>query len=667
MRTSSWLQVSRTLGAVSLALLLIAAQEGDLDRVLESAVKSAVNRVAPCIVQIQTVGGQEFLGSGRDAVQRGQGPTTGLIVGADGWILSSSFNFANKPTAITVHLPGRKEPAFAKVVAHDRTRQVTLLKVEADGLPTPTPVPAGQLKIGQWVVAVGRTLGATPAAPPSASLGIVSALDRIWGKAVQTDAKVSPVNYGGALIDLEGRVVGILVPLSPRGDDETAGVDWYDSGIGFAVPLEDLLRQLPRLKAGTDLEPGRLGVRFKENEDMMAKLEVDQVLPDSTAAKAGVKPGDVIVSVDGKPTLSQGQLRHALGRRYAGDEVRLTIQRGTERTDLPPAPLQPPPRQQVAGSLGILPMRDDPAPGVVIRHVFPGGPADKAGLRAGDRLMTLEGQPLVLPAVRRLLAVISPGQTLEFQVQRLNGKSEAVKVTLAPLSAEMPTADLKPGSAGKAPPRPKEAPPIKTGLDLLTDAVQGRSWWVYVPEELKPGNTYGLVIWLHRPGEPMRDAMLKAWKQLAAKHQLILYAPQAESPTAWLTSEVNPMLADVNELLTRLPIDRSRIVAHGLGQGATLAHFLAGDARGLIRGVVAINGPLPATVKDPLAEQRLLTLLVNGRLDPDVAAWRAVKPRLVEKGYPVLEMEVDGLGNGYPVTPERLAELARWIDAVDRL
>jgi serine protease Do len=263
--------------------------------------------------------------------------------------------------------------------------------------------------------------------------------------------------------------------------------------------------------------------------------------------------------------------------------------------------------------------------------------------------------------------MFGPGQTLEFQVQRPDGKSEVVKVTLAPLSAEMPAADLKPGSAGKAPPRPKEAPPIQTGLELRTDAVQGRSWWVYVPEDLKPGTTYGLVIWLHRPGEPMREPILKAWKELAARHHLILYAPQAENPTAWLTSEVNPMLADVNELLTRLPIDRSRIVAHGLGQGATLAHFLAGDARGLVRGVVAINGPLPATLKDPLAEQRLLTLLVHGKLDPDVAAWRSVKPRLVEKGYPVLEIEIDDLGNGYPWSPERLAELARWMDAVDRL
>jgi len=73
-------------------------------------------------------------------------------------------------------------------------------------------------------------------------VGILSATNRIWGKAVQTDAKISPGNYGGPLIDIRGNVIGILVPLSPQGQGEVAGAEWYDSGIGFAVPLNDMLR-----------------------------------------------------------------------------------------------------------------------------------------------------------------------------------------------------------------------------------------------------------------------------------------------------------------------------------------------------------------------------------------------------------------------------------------
>ena len=89
-------------------------------------------------------------------------------------------------------------------------------------------------------MAVGRTLVGQVDQMPSVSVGIISALDRIWGKAIQTDAKVSPTNYGGPLIDLYGRVQGVLVPASPQAEGETAGFEWYDSGIGFAIPLEDI-------------------------------------------------------------------------------------------------------------------------------------------------------------------------------------------------------------------------------------------------------------------------------------------------------------------------------------------------------------------------------------------------------------------------------------------
>src|SRR5262249_59547133 len=77
--------------------------------------------------------------------------------------------------------------------------------------------------------------------PASVSYGIISALGRVWGKAIQTDAKISPINYGGPLVDVTGRVQGILIPASPRGEDVTAGFEWYDSGIGFAIPMGDVM------------------------------------------------------------------------------------------------------------------------------------------------------------------------------------------------------------------------------------------------------------------------------------------------------------------------------------------------------------------------------------------------------------------------------------------
>ena len=100
------------------------------------------------------------------------------------------------------------------------------------------------------------------------SIGIISALSRVWGKAIQTDAKISPINYGGPIIDIQGRVQGILIPASPRGEDETAGFEWYDSGIGFAIPMEDILAVLPRLKKGKDLHKGILGIAMKNPQDI---------------------------------------------------------------------------------------------------------------------------------------------------------------------------------------------------------------------------------------------------------------------------------------------------------------------------------------------------------------------------------------------------------------
>ena len=98
------------------------------------------------------------------------------------------------------------------------------------------------MRVGQWAIAVGRTFESDR---PNMAVGILSALDRVWGKAIQTDAAVSPNNYGGPLVDIRGRVLGVLVPLSPEAADEMAGVEWYDSGIGFAIPWKRSSRSCP--------------------------------------------------------------------------------------------------------------------------------------------------------------------------------------------------------------------------------------------------------------------------------------------------------------------------------------------------------------------------------------------------------------------------------------
>ena len=367
-------------------------QGQELNDQLEQMTKEAVKKVAPSVVQIVTQGGIDMVVTSPKGpvFRKAMGPTTGVIVGADGYVISSAFNFVNNPTVILVAVPGQAEPYVAKQVATDKSRLLTLLKIETKGLPMPSYVPKKDIVEGQWSIALGRTLDTKRANPPSVSVGIISAVGRIWGKALQTDAKISPINYGGPIIDIQGRVQGILVPASPQGDDVTAGFEWYDSGIGFAIPLEDVLAVLPRLKEGKDLKKGLLGIRMKSPDMYSVVPEIAEVTKDSAAGstlRRAFKPGDVIVEIEGHPVVRMAQILHVLGTKYEGDKISLKYKRGKEVVEVNNMELVGQMTVTANAFLGILPMRDDPKLGVEIRYVFPGSPADKAGLKAGDRIV----------------------------------------------------------------------------------------------------------------------------------------------------------------------------------------------------------------------------------------------------------------------------------------
>src|SRR5262249_42571747 len=151
----------------------------------------------------------------------------------------------------------------------------------------------------------------------------------------QTDAKVSPTNYGGPLIDLEGQGMGILVPASPHAEGETAGIEWDDSGIGFGIPLGDVLAALPRLKQRQDLKKRVPGIQAKGQDRYGTLPEIAAVAPGSTAAKAGFKPGDIVKEIDGKPVLNMAQVLHRLGTKYEGDTVAVKLLRGKEEINHP--------------------------------------------------------------------------------------------------------------------------------------------------------------------------------------------------------------------------------------------------------------------------------------------------------------------------------------------
>ena len=406
-----------------------AAQVTDLE---EQACREAAALAEPSIVRIETIGGLDLVGN----LLTGAGPTTGVVVSSDGYIVTSSFNFVSRPSSVLVILPdGRRFPA--DVVCTDDWKMLTLLKIDEGGLIPIQSAAKSDLRVGQWAIALGRTYDS---GFPSVSVGIISALDRIWGKAVQTDAKVSPVNYGGPLVDIQGRAIGVLVPLSPQASGETAGVEWYDGGIGFAIPMEDVYSALPRMEAGETLKRGLIGINFADMGPLAMEARIERVRPVSPADEAGLEVGDVIVEADGRPIRRVSDLQSVLGTRYADDQLTLGIRRNDETFDVTltlAAELLP----WESPWLGILPVRGPlsaTASGVNVRYVYAGSPAEAAGLQRGDRIIAAAGEEVaddsaLMDAVSRLV----PDDELTLTFER-DGQQQEVSLKLATIPDSVP-------------------------------------------------------------------------------------------------------------------------------------------------------------------------------------------------------------------------------------
>jgi len=255
------------------------------------------------------------------------GPTTGIIYSADGYVVTSSFNFVRDPQLINVTLPDGRRLA-ADLVARDQVRKLALLKVDARGLDVPVWATRDQITVGQWAVALGLGFGGER---PAVSVGIISAVGRMSGNAIQSDARISPVNYGGPLVDVEGRILGVCVPMAQR-PGELAGVEMYDSGVGFAVPGWRVDEIIADLKQGVSFYRGWLGINV--NVRRQDGVFIENIADPSPLRSAGGLPGDQIVEAAGQPVLHFGHLVQALYMLPAGRTVHLVLQRGDARIEL---------------------------------------------------------------------------------------------------------------------------------------------------------------------------------------------------------------------------------------------------------------------------------------------------------------------------------------------
>jgi len=637
-----------------------AAQDDLLDRE-QQAMRAALDTVAPSVIQIQTVGGK-----GATATQLGQQTSSALVLSEDGFLVSSAYNFISEPSAILATLPsGTTMPA--KLIATDHNRGVALLKVDlpagVEPLAVPEMAPLESIRVGAWALAVGRMYETKQ---PNVSVGIISALDRVWSKAIQTDAKISPSNYGGPLVDIHGRVIGLLGPLSPHAEMGMSGTDWYDSGIGFAVPLSDIRAIVPRLKEGKDLHRGLMGISLEGRDLFSVKPKIIGVHPRGPADEAGLKENDIIVKAAGVPVINQAQLKHAVGPLYAGDQLALTVLRKEKPVEITLEltdkliPYEHP-------FLGILPRRDEAssegeAAGVVVRYVYPNSPAADAGLEAGDRITKLgEEEVADAAALRQKLSRQIPEEKVT--ITRVRGdETQVIEITLAKLPTDLPR-DLPAVEELAA----FEGDRPKTGIFELKLAEFENECSVYVPENYHPAATYGVVIWLQAPGKFDGEALLARWKDHCDKRNLILLAPRPRDPRRWTADELEFVRRTYDEIEKDYSIDPNRIVAHGHEGGGAMAYYVAFSQRDVVRGVAAVQSPVPASARPPATDPaNRLAIYTATSKENESAARIALQIKGLEKmKYPVTVVEF--LGKPRYLGEAELADLVSWIDSLDRI
>ena len=332
-----------------------------------------------------------------------QGQGSGFIITSDGTILTNAHVVADA-SELTVKLSDRRE-FKGKVLGVDRRADIAVVKIDASGLPTVKLGDPSKLKVGEWVAAIGSPFGLEN----TVTAGIVSAKSRSlpdegYVPFIQTDVAINPGNSGGPLFNMAGEVVGINSQIYSR----TGGY----MGLSFSIPIDVAVKIKDDLVKHGKVNYGRIGVSIQGvNKDLAESFGLDRprgalvstVEPGSPADKAGVKSGDVIVAVDGKPIDQSVDLPRIIGETRPGTAVALQVWRkGATQTLRVTVGEMPAEKVAAAATDGesakpaklgvaVRPLSAEERKtlgvdaGVVVEQVD--GPAAKAGIRQGDVIL----------------------------------------------------------------------------------------------------------------------------------------------------------------------------------------------------------------------------------------------------------------------------------------
>ena len=266
--------------------------------------------------------------------QESQSLGSGFIISADGFILTNA-HVVDRADKITVRLTDKRE-FKAKVIGADKRTDVALLKIEASGLPKVTLGAPDQLKVGEWVLAIGSPFGFDS----SVTAGIVSAKGRSLPQEnfvpfIQTDVAINPGNSGGPLFNMKGEVVGINSQIYSRSGGYM--------GLSFSIPIDVAMDVVNQLRSNGKVTRGRIGVSIQEVTRELADsfglpkpagALISGVEKGGPADKAGVRPSDVILKFDGKTVSSSADLPRIVAVTKPGNKVGLQLWRKGNTMDV---------------------------------------------------------------------------------------------------------------------------------------------------------------------------------------------------------------------------------------------------------------------------------------------------------------------------------------------
>ncbi len=367
--------------------------------------------------------------------RRSQSVGSGVVVDARRGYVITNHHVVKGADKITVTLRDGRTLG-AKVVGSDAESDVAVIQIPSGNLTALPLADSDALRVGDFVVAIGNPFGLGQ----TVTSGIVSALGRTglgiqgYEDFIQTDASINPGNSGGALVNLRGELVGVNTAiLAPSGGNV---------GIGFAIPANMVSRLMNQIVTHGSVRRGQLGVSVQDLTPELARAfniptdrgaVIAQVSPRSAAARAGLKEGDVVLSINDKPIRDGGGLRNAIGLLEVGEAARLEILRDGKPMTLDARVGEYVPARADGDAInprlaGVI--FEDLGPnsslsgrgvrGVMVARLESGSPAARAGLRRNDVIVAVNRQPIANTDALRQIASRSEGLILSL----LRGQDE---------------------------------------------------------------------------------------------------------------------------------------------------------------------------------------------------------------------------------------------------